>query len=103
MPLPPEEQRKFNKIVSSNHKFNGVKTMITIYEKRGMAKGLAKGRAEGKAEGRAEGKVLWALIGRIQVVQNLLGQEVTPSAELEAKTLTALKRMAAALERRLRR
>jgi predicted transposase/invertase (TIGR01784 family) len=51
----------------------------------------------------AEGRQTGALIGQIETLQELLGKQVTPSAELEAMSVEALKAMAAALKGNIHR
>ena len=59
----------------------------------------AEGKAEGKAEGRAEGKAEGEAVGIIKALQQVLGIESTPLAELSLEQLTA---MANDLQRQVR-
>ena len=67
------------------------------------AEGLAEGRAEGRAEGHAEGLAEGVLIGKIQVLQQLLGEPETPATTLDACSIDELRSQVTELQDRLRR
>lgn len=63
-----------------------------------IAKGEAKGEAKGKAEGKAEGEEQGYWIGRIQLLEEFLGLELTPKEVLSTKTSVKLKEKYEALQ-----
>jgi predicted transposase/invertase (TIGR01784 family) len=69
----------------------------------GRAKGREEGRAEGREEGREEGRAIGEVIGRIHVYQELLGQPLTPMAELLSRPLEELTHQAEDLKQQLNR
>ena len=78
---------------------------LTFAEQEGRAKGEAEGRAEGRTEGRTEGRVEGEArgeqIGRIRILQQLLGLQESSNEELAAMDLSALEAMAAELQGKL--
>ncbi len=65
------------------------RTAMTVAEQY-----IQKGRNEGRQEGRHEG----VLIGRIQLLQSLLGQKETPTKVLAKQSLARLRALQASLE-----
>ena len=65
---------------------------------QGHSEGLTKGHAEGLANGTERG----IIIGRIQLLQQLLGLTITPSDELTHLDLEPIRELANSLERRLK-
>jgi predicted transposase/invertase (TIGR01784 family) len=61
--------------------------------------GIAIGREEGIAIGQEKGREEGVLMGQIELLQNLLGQEATPRAELAAIPLADLEALAGRLRR----
>ncbi|HBJ36739.1 MAG TPA: hypothetical protein DDZ51_18680 [Planctomycetaceae bacterium] len=59
---------------------------------------LTQGREEGRKEGREEGK----LIGRIQTLQEMLGEQVTSDDKLKELDLATLRQRSLRLQLRLR-
>jgi hypothetical protein len=68
----------------------------------GLTKGLAEGLAEGKAEGLANGTERGIVIGRIQLLQQLLGLDVSSIDDLLQLKLPQIHDLAASLEQRLK-
>lgn len=68
----------------------------------GLAEGLAKGLAKGKAEGLANGTERGIVIGRIQLMQQLLGLDVSSNDDLLQLKLPQVHDLAASLEQRLK-
>jgi flagellar biosynthesis/type III secretory pathway protein FliH len=71
--------------------------MPTIVEQR-FLEGIQQGKTAGLAEGRTQGQ--W--IGQIQTLQELIGQPVSSSDELAARSIAELTAMAAALKAAVR-
>lgn len=69
---------------------------------QGHSDGLTTGLAEGKAEGLANGTERGIVIGRIQLLQQLLGLAITPSDELIHLDLEPIRELANSLEQRLK-
>jgi flagellar biosynthesis/type III secretory pathway protein FliH len=67
----------------------------------GLAKGKAEGLAKGKAEGLANGTERGIVIGRIQLLQQLLGLEVSSKDYLLQLNLPQVQDLAASLQQRL--
>ena len=61
-----------------------------------------EGREEGRGEGREEGREEGEWIGRIRLVQELLGDPVSTSEELASWDLERLRQLAESLQARLR-
>ncbi|MCA9187594.1 MAG: hypothetical protein R3E01_35545 [Pirellulaceae bacterium] len=61
---------------------------------------LNEGREEGREEGRGEGLGKGKLTGRIQTLQELLGDEITPDSQLESRELDELEALLMALRER---
>jgi flagellar biosynthesis/type III secretory pathway protein FliH len=61
-----------------------------------------EGRAEGHAEGREEGREEGALVGKIQLLQQLLGDETTSTSDLLQRASMDLNRLLLELQDRLR-
>jgi flagellar biosynthesis/type III secretory pathway protein FliH len=64
----------------------------------GMEKGLEKGREEGREEGMEKGET----VGKIQILQELLGDAPSSTASLRERTIGELSTMLADLQQRLR-
>jgi predicted transposase/invertase (TIGR01784 family) len=69
---------------------------------KGFDEGRAKGYDEGVAKGYDEGVAKGEVIGRIRLLQRLLGQSETAAAELHQLSLPELEQREAALERQFR-
>lgn len=69
------------------------KTAMTVAEQY-----IQKGRVEGREAGRNEGRQEGVLIGRIQVLQSLLGKKETPAKVLAKQSLARLRALQASLE-----
>jgi hypothetical protein len=69
---------------------------------KGLAEGLAEGLAKGKAEGLANGTERGIVIGRIQLMQQLLGLDVSSNDDLLQLKLPQIHDLAASLEQRLK-
>ncbi|MCA9226756.1 MAG: hypothetical protein KDA47_14135, partial [Planctomycetales bacterium] len=67
-----------------------------------LAGALEKGREKGRAEGREEGRDAGIEIGKIQVLQELLGDAVSTISELQAKTSAELANLLGSLQERIR-
>ena len=61
--------------------------------RKGLEEGLEKGREEGLEKGR--------LVGRIQLLESLLGLSESSSVELNSQTLAALSQLASDMQKRL--
>lgn len=70
-------------------------------EEKGLKKGLEKGREEGREQGREEGLEKGALMGKIQVIQEIIGVSKVSDEELKAETIESLKKMLADLKSQL--
>jgi predicted transposase YdaD len=75
----------------------------TMYDQRLKAQrdyqwGLDSAREEGRQEGRQEGE----LIGKIRILQELLGEESSATESLGERTISELSAMLAELQQRLR-
>lgn len=64
--------------------------------------GREEGREEGWEEGREEGAAQGTLIGKIQILQELVGDSVTGTPELLPCTSQQLTQLLSALQQRLR-
>jgi len=81
----------------------GVQIGLEKGREEGVQIGLAKGREEGRREGREEGREEGVLVGKIQVLQQLLGEAQTPAEELLKRPLDELNSLLSQLQERLRR
>ena len=70
---------------------------------QGVEQGREQGREEGREQGRELGLVKGIQIGRIQLMQQLLDQPVTPEPDLRSQSLDELQALAAQLEVTVRR
>jgi flagellar biosynthesis/type III secretory pathway protein FliH len=68
----------------------------------GIAEGIAEGLAKGKAEGLANGTERGIVIGRIQLLQQLLGLGISSKEELMQMKLPQVHDLATSLEQRLK-
>ena len=68
---------------------------------RGMAKGMAKGIEQGIEQGIAKGLAKGALVGKIQMCQELLRQPVTPETELRTRSEQELDSLLAQLRNQM--
>ena len=83
---------------------------IESARQEGVEIGLEKGRQEGRQEGvqlglqkgREEGRQEGVLIGKIQLLEQLLGQEPTPTDDLSQRSAEELNSLLARLQERLR-
>jgi predicted transposase/invertase (TIGR01784 family) len=64
----------------------------------GMQQGIQEGKTAGLAEGIQQGRTQGQWIGQIQTLQELLGQPVSSTDELAARSITELAELAAALK-----
>ena len=75
-------------------------------KKEGREEGKKEGREEGKKEGRQEGKQEGLregmLVGKVQLLEQLLGEAETPAADLEQQAPAELLKRLDALRERLR-
>ncbi len=71
---------------------------IESARREGLETGLEKGREEGIEKGREEG----VLIGKIQVLEQLLDEPPTPTAHLSQRSVAELDTLLAQLQQRLR-
>ncbi len=69
---------------------------------QGRQEGLEKGREEGLEKGREEGREEGKWAGKIQVLQELLEEPVTPDSELRGVSVENLTSQLAELQQRLR-
>jgi predicted transposase/invertase (TIGR01784 family) len=70
--------------------------------KEGMQEGMEKGREEGQKEGRNEGRKEGELLGKIRILQELLGEEPSSSESLDERKIGELSEILADLQQRLR-
>jgi len=68
----------------------------------GLSKGFAEGKSEGKAEGLADGTERGIVIGRIQLLQQLLGLDISSNNELLQLNLPQLHDLVTSLEQQLK-
>jgi flagellar biosynthesis/type III secretory pathway protein FliH len=78
-----------------------------MYDQRSKAQrdyqwGLDSARQEGRREGRQEGLEIGELLGKIQLLQQLLGEESSSTEGLGERTISELSIMLADLQQRLR-
>lgn len=69
---------------------------------QGLEEGRTEGREEGRTEGREEGREEGAIVGKMQLIQQLLGEEVSSADRLLENSLDDLSKQLAALQERLR-
>ncbi len=74
---------------------------IAAAKDQGHAAGLEEGLEQGLEKGREEGLEKGCLVGRIQLLENLLGLSESSSVELNSQPLAALSQMASDLQKRL--
>ncbi len=68
----------------------------------GRVKGLEEGHGKGLEEGREEGVEIGALVGKIQLLQQLVGETCDSTASLAQRPTSALVTLLADLQQRLR-
>ncbi len=78
-----------------------------IYDQRLKAQrdyqwGLDSAREQGRQEGRQEGRKEGELLGKIRILQELLGDEPTFPEDLDERTVGELSEILADLQQRLR-
>lgn len=71
-------------------------------QSQGFDRGFGKGRREGHQLGLREGRQEGALMGRIETLQLILGQEQTPRPQLEGMSIEELERLSDELLRQAR-
>jgi hypothetical protein len=76
-------------------------SLVDRLYRQGHSEGHIMGLTEGKAEGLANGTEIGIIIGRIQLLQQLLGLEVSPSNELLQLDIPQINLIATSLEQRL--
>jgi len=85
----------------------GVEQGRELGREQGRELGREEGREEGREQGREQGRELGLVkgiqIGRIQLMQQLLDQPVTPEPDLRSQSLDELQALAAQLEVTVRR
>jgi predicted transposase/invertase (TIGR01784 family) len=69
---------------------------------KGREEGMEKGREEGMEKGREKGREEGAAIGKIQILQEILGEASSSTASLRERTIGELSTMLADLQQRLR-
>ncbi len=75
---------------------------IESARREGVEIGLQKGEQIGLQKGREEGRLQGVLIGKIQLLEQLLGEPPTPAEELLHRSLQELNALLARLQERLR-
>jgi predicted transposase YdaD len=70
--------------------------------RQGHSERLTKGLAEGKTEGLANGTERGIIIGRIQLLQQLLGLDISSNDDLLQLKLPQIHDLATSLEQRLK-
>jgi hypothetical protein len=73
-----------------------------IHDEATNLKALEAAKLEGLAKGRVEGRLEGEWIGQIRLLQQILGEPVTPSPELASWEVDRLQSMAESLQARLR-
>ena len=73
-------------------------TLVQIGLEKGREEGVQIGLTKGREEGREEGLV----IGKIQLLEQLLGESPTPTHRLSQRSLDELNLLLAQLQERLR-
>ena len=68
----------------------------------GLDSAREEGRQEGWQEGRQEGMEKGELVGKIRILQELVGEESSPTEDLGERTISELSTMLAELQQRLR-
>ena len=71
---------------------------IESAHQEGLEKGLEEGLEKGLEKGREEG----VLIGKLQLLEQLLGQETTPTEQLSGRSIDELQLLLTGLQSRLR-
>jgi flagellar biosynthesis/type III secretory pathway protein FliH len=69
---------------------------------RGREEGLERGREQGLEAGRQEGMETGALVGKIQLLQQLLGEASCSTADLRQRSLEELNSLQTEVQQRLR-
>jgi hypothetical protein len=70
--------------------------------KQGEEKGREEGREQGREQGREEGVEKGLIIGKVQTLQELIGDQVSPIEKLLALNIQQLERTLLGLQERLR-
>jgi predicted transposase/invertase (TIGR01784 family) len=76
--------------------------IIESVRREALAEGREQGRQEGRQEGREEGCEQGLLIGKVQLLKQLLGEEPPPVESLQQVSLDELSAMVDQLQQRLR-
>lgn len=76
-------------------------SLVDRLYRQGHSEGLTKGFVEGKAEGLADGTERGIVIGRIQLLQQLLGVDISSNNKLVQLNLPQLHDLVSSLEKRL--
>ncbi|MEY4566718.1 MAG: hypothetical protein RLY14_1688 [Planctomycetota bacterium] len=77
-------------------------SLVDRLYRQGHSEGLTKGHAEGKAEGLANGTERGIFFGRIQLLQQLLGFDISSKEDLLQLTLSQVHDLVTSLEQRLK-
>src|SRR5207302_9783846 len=80
-----------------------VTSIESMAEEKGREEGREEGREKGREEGRQEARAIGELLGRIHAYQELLGQPLSPVAQLLTRPLEELKRQAEEFKQQLNR
>ena len=76
----------------------GIQQGLTQGIQQGLTQGIQQGLSQGIQQGLSQGLSQGQWIGQIQTLQELLGQPVSPSAELTARSIAELTELAGALK-----
>lgn len=77
-------------------------SLVDRLYRQGHSEGLSKGFIEGKAEGLADGTERGIVIGRIQLLQQLLGLDISSNNEMLQLNLPQLHDLVTSLEQQLK-
>jgi len=77
-------------------------SLVDRLYRQGHSEGLSKGFVEGKAEGLADGTERGIVIGRIQLLQQLLGLDISSNNEMLQLNLPQLHDLVTSLEQQLK-
>ena len=76
--LDPQERIEFEQIVSSDHRYEEVKKMVTVYEQKGIEKGIEQGIEQGIEKGIEKGKKQMLLL--------VLNKKFGPLSDMQQQT-----------------
>ncbi|MDA1017020.1 MAG: Rpn family recombination-promoting nuclease/putative transposase, partial [Planctomycetota bacterium] len=95
----PEEQQFYEARMKFLHDNEG---RLIAAREEGREEGLEQGREQGLEQGREQGLEKGSIVGRIQALQELLGDEASSLAELSAREQAELASVLSDLQSRLR-